>query len=155
MSQELANLPTVELFQNDGSPSARKLFILWNPTLRPKAVSWCSIILVKCWSSYISNWTYFNKLNDVATQLQMLKKARFATDNDELADGSANFVRSRWSNPHEYGLQQYIATINLIYACLFWLACFGQRKRSSSLMYYWKLFLKHKLILNVVVNIVA
>lgn len=121
MSQELANLPTVELFQNDGSPSARKLFILWNPALRPKAVSWCSIILVKCWSSYISNWTYFNKLNDVATQLQMLKKARVATDNDELADGSANFVRSRWSNPHAY-----IATINLIYACLFWLACFDQ-----------------------------
>ncbi|KAF7838556.1 ATP-dependent helicase HRQ1 isoform A [Senna tora] len=33
---ELANLPTVELVQNDGSPSTRKLFILWNPLLRPK-----------------------------------------------------------------------------------------------------------------------
>ena len=30
--QELANLPKVELIQNDGSP-ARKLFILWNPIL--------------------------------------------------------------------------------------------------------------------------
>ncbi|KAL6182984.1 hypothetical protein ACLB2K_044395 [Fragaria x ananassa] len=27
---ELANLPTLELIQNDGSPAARKLFILWN-----------------------------------------------------------------------------------------------------------------------------
>ncbi|XP_028763598.1 uncharacterized protein LOC114721875 isoform X2 [Neltuma alba] len=35
-SMELANLPTLELVQNDGSPSARKLFILWNPILRPK-----------------------------------------------------------------------------------------------------------------------
>ncbi|XP_045812887.1 uncharacterized ATP-dependent helicase YprA isoform X2 [Trifolium pratense] len=60
-SMELANLPKVELFQKDGSPSARKLFILWNPVLRPK--------------------TIFNK-------------ARFAMDNDELADESANFVRS-------------------------------------------------------------
>ncbi|PNY04728.1 ATP-dependent helicase hrq1-like protein [Trifolium pratense] len=59
--RELANLPKVELFQKDGSPSARKLFILWNPVLRPK--------------------TIFNK-------------ARFAMDNDELADESANFVRS-------------------------------------------------------------
>ncbi|XP_054806101.1 uncharacterized protein LOC129308773 isoform X2 [Prosopis cineraria] len=33
---ELANLSTVELVRNDGSPSARKLFILWNPILRPK-----------------------------------------------------------------------------------------------------------------------
>ncbi|KAM6569423.1 hypothetical protein CsatB_017408 [Cannabis sativa] len=28
---ELANLPTIELIQNDGSPSARKQFIFWNP----------------------------------------------------------------------------------------------------------------------------
>ncbi|QHO16981.1 uncharacterized protein [Arachis hypogaea] len=37
-SMELANLPALELFQNDGSPSARKLFILWNPSLHPKAM---------------------------------------------------------------------------------------------------------------------
>ncbi|XP_057441075.1 uncharacterized protein LOC130732945 isoform X2 [Lotus japonicus] len=60
-SMELANLPTLELFQNDGSPSARKLFILWNPILRPKDI---------------------------------LKKAQFAIGNNELADESANFVRS-------------------------------------------------------------
>ncbi|KAL2639720.1 hypothetical protein AAZV13_06G185700 [Glycine max] len=36
-SMELANLSTLELFQNDGSPSTRKLFVLWNPALRPKA----------------------------------------------------------------------------------------------------------------------
>ncbi|XP_027901799.1 uncharacterized protein LOC114162192 isoform X2 [Vigna unguiculata] len=35
-SMELANLSTLELFQNDGSPSTRKLFVLWNPALRPK-----------------------------------------------------------------------------------------------------------------------
>lgn len=60
-SMELANLSTVELFQKDGSPSARKLFILWNPVLRPKA-------------------TFI--------------KAHLAMDNNELADESANFVRS-------------------------------------------------------------
>ncbi|KAF3438232.1 hypothetical protein FNV43_RR20993 [Rhamnella rubrinervis] len=32
--QELANLPKIELMQNEGSPSARKLFILWDPILR-------------------------------------------------------------------------------------------------------------------------
>ena len=37
--QELANLSTLELIQNDGSPSTRKLFVLWNPILRPKSVS--------------------------------------------------------------------------------------------------------------------
>ena len=36
--QELANLPTLELIQSDGSPSARKLFILWNPVVSPKTV---------------------------------------------------------------------------------------------------------------------
>ncbi|KAJ7978775.1 ATP-dependent helicase [Quillaja saponaria] len=36
---ELANLSTVELIQNDGSPSARKLFILWNPDLHPQTLS--------------------------------------------------------------------------------------------------------------------
>ncbi|KAI4335871.1 hypothetical protein L6164_014474 [Bauhinia variegata] len=36
---ELANLSTLELVKNDGSPSARKLFILWNPILRPIAFS--------------------------------------------------------------------------------------------------------------------
>ncbi|XP_059453824.1 uncharacterized protein LOC132184275 isoform X1 [Corylus avellana] len=35
---ELANLPTLELIQNDGSPSARKLFILWNPIACPKTL---------------------------------------------------------------------------------------------------------------------
>jgi hypothetical protein len=55
MSQELANLPTVELFQKDGSPSARKLFILWNPALRPKTVSWSSVVLVKQYNSSSAN----------------------------------------------------------------------------------------------------
>lgn len=41
--QELANLPTLELIQNDGSPSARKLFILWNPIACPKTV--CALLL--------------------------------------------------------------------------------------------------------------
>ncbi|KAK4395736.1 ATP-dependent helicase hrq1 [Sesamum angolense] len=36
--QELANLPTVELIEKDGSPSALKLFMLWNPPLRLKTV---------------------------------------------------------------------------------------------------------------------
>ncbi|XP_030939060.1 uncharacterized protein LOC115963945 isoform X4 [Quercus lobata] len=35
---ELANLPTLELIQSDGSPSARKLFILWNPVVSPKTI---------------------------------------------------------------------------------------------------------------------
>ncbi|XP_062159413.1 uncharacterized protein LOC133866791 isoform X4 [Alnus glutinosa] len=35
---ELANLTTLELIQNDGSPSARKLFILWNPVACPKTL---------------------------------------------------------------------------------------------------------------------
>lgn len=39
--QELANLPTVELIENDGSPSALKLFMLWNPPLYLKTVSSC------------------------------------------------------------------------------------------------------------------
>lgn len=36
--QELANLPKVELIQNDGSPSPRKLFILWNSILCQETV---------------------------------------------------------------------------------------------------------------------
>ncbi|KAL2242976.1 UNVERIFIED_CONTAM: ATP-dependent helicase hrq1, partial [Sesamum indicum] len=36
--QELANLPTVELIEKDGSPSALKLFMLWNPPLCLKTV---------------------------------------------------------------------------------------------------------------------
>lgn len=32
-AMELANLRTLELIQNDGSPSSRKYFMLWNPTL--------------------------------------------------------------------------------------------------------------------------
>lgn len=36
--QELANLPKAELIENDGSPSARKLFILWNPVLHQETV---------------------------------------------------------------------------------------------------------------------
>ncbi|XP_028086741.1 uncharacterized protein LOC114287554 isoform X2 [Camellia sinensis] len=38
-AMELANLPTMELIQNDGSPSGQKLFVLWNPPLCPKTVS--------------------------------------------------------------------------------------------------------------------
>ncbi|KAF1892714.1 hypothetical protein Lal_00042604 [Lupinus albus] len=37
-SMELANLPTMELFQNDGSPSSGKRFILWNPVPLLKAI---------------------------------------------------------------------------------------------------------------------
>ncbi|KAG9151551.1 hypothetical protein Leryth_019742 [Lithospermum erythrorhizon] len=32
-AKELANLSTIELIKNDGSPSTRKLFVLWNPPL--------------------------------------------------------------------------------------------------------------------------
>ncbi|KAK7328471.1 hypothetical protein VNO77_22578 [Canavalia gladiata] len=60
-SMELANLHTLKLFQNDGSPSTRKLFVLWNPALHPKAI---------------------------------VKKVQFAMGADEMADESANFVRS-------------------------------------------------------------
>ncbi|XP_061955868.1 uncharacterized protein LOC133677772 isoform X7 [Populus nigra] len=35
---ELANLSTLELIKNDGSPSSRKLFVLWNPTSCPRIV---------------------------------------------------------------------------------------------------------------------
>ncbi|XP_016493149.2 uncharacterized protein LOC107812528 isoform X2 [Nicotiana tabacum] len=38
-SKELSNLPTMELIQNDGSPSGSKLFVLWNPPLRLKMIS--------------------------------------------------------------------------------------------------------------------
>ena len=31
--QELGNLSSLELIDNDGSPSARKLFLLWNPVM--------------------------------------------------------------------------------------------------------------------------
>ncbi|XP_073119488.1 uncharacterized protein [Henckelia pumila] len=37
-AMELANLPTVDLIENDGSPSALKLFMLWNPPLCLKTV---------------------------------------------------------------------------------------------------------------------
>ncbi|XP_057517360.1 uncharacterized protein LOC130798412 isoform X2 [Amaranthus tricolor] len=37
-AMELANLPTMELIDNDGSPSAPKLFTFWNPPLSPKTV---------------------------------------------------------------------------------------------------------------------
>ncbi|XP_021731008.1 uncharacterized protein LOC110697909 isoform X2 [Chenopodium quinoa] len=37
-AMELANLPTMELIDKDGSPSAPKSFILWNPPLLPKTV---------------------------------------------------------------------------------------------------------------------
>ncbi|GER38598.1 dead box ATP-dependent RNA helicase [Striga asiatica] len=37
-AMELANLPTIELIENDGSPSGLKLFILWNPPLCLKTV---------------------------------------------------------------------------------------------------------------------
>lgn len=36
--QELANLPEVELIQNDGSPAPKKLFILWNPIVKRENV---------------------------------------------------------------------------------------------------------------------
>ncbi|XP_043813361.1 uncharacterized ATP-dependent helicase YprA isoform X3 [Manihot esculenta] len=36
---ELANLSTLELINNDGSPSSQKLFALWNPTSYPETVS--------------------------------------------------------------------------------------------------------------------
>ncbi|KAG5618424.1 hypothetical protein H5410_018248 [Solanum commersonii] len=38
-SKELSNLPTIELIQNDGSPSGLKLFMFWNPPLRLKKIS--------------------------------------------------------------------------------------------------------------------
>ncbi|KAI3954476.1 hypothetical protein MKW92_053461 [Papaver armeniacum] len=38
-AMELANLQTVELIQNDGSPCGPKLFMLWNPPLYMKTVS--------------------------------------------------------------------------------------------------------------------
>ncbi|XP_074316477.1 uncharacterized protein LOC141652775 isoform X2 [Silene latifolia] len=38
-AMELANLPTVELIDKDGSPSGPKLFILWNPPLCNKTVT--------------------------------------------------------------------------------------------------------------------
>ncbi|KAH6797259.1 UBQ protein [Perilla frutescens var. hirtella] len=37
-AMELANLPSIELIENDGSPSALKLFMLWNPPLCLKTV---------------------------------------------------------------------------------------------------------------------
>ncbi|XP_031376686.1 uncharacterized protein LOC116192305 isoform X2 [Punica granatum] len=37
-SMELANLSTLELIQNDGSPASQKLFVLWNSSLQPKTV---------------------------------------------------------------------------------------------------------------------
>ncbi|KAK3013340.1 hypothetical protein RJ639_009552, partial [Escallonia herrerae] len=38
-SMELANLPTMELIQNDGSPSGPKFFVLWNPPLCLRTVT--------------------------------------------------------------------------------------------------------------------
>eukprot|EP00261_Vitis_vinifera_P040946 XP_019082189.1 PREDICTED: uncharacterized protein LOC100257644 isoform X5 [Vitis vinifera] len=38
-AMELANLPTLELIHNDGSPSGPKFFALWNPALCSKTVS--------------------------------------------------------------------------------------------------------------------
>lgn len=40
-AMELANLPTLELIQNDGSPSGPKFFALWNPALCSKTVGAC------------------------------------------------------------------------------------------------------------------
>lgn len=40
---ELANLSTLELIQNDGSPSALKHFVLWNPALRVSKRSHSSV----------------------------------------------------------------------------------------------------------------
>ncbi|KAK4804833.1 hypothetical protein SAY86_004650 [Trapa natans] len=37
-SMELANLSTLELIQNDGSPAAQKLFVLWNSSSRQQTV---------------------------------------------------------------------------------------------------------------------
>lgn len=38
-AKELANLPALELIQNDGSPSGPKLFVLWNPPLCLRTIS--------------------------------------------------------------------------------------------------------------------
>lgn len=38
MLQELANLSTLELIKNDGSPSSQKHFVLWNPTPNTRTV---------------------------------------------------------------------------------------------------------------------
>lgn len=38
-SKELSNLPTIELIQNDGSPSGSKHFVFWNPPLRMNMIS--------------------------------------------------------------------------------------------------------------------
>ncbi|CAH8312661.1 unnamed protein product [Eruca vesicaria subsp. sativa] len=35
---ELANLSELELIEKDGSPSSKKLFVLWSPTIRPTTV---------------------------------------------------------------------------------------------------------------------
>lgn len=38
MVQELANLSELELIEKDGSPSSKKLFVLWNPSAPPTTV---------------------------------------------------------------------------------------------------------------------
>ncbi|KAK9278899.1 hypothetical protein L1049_028480 [Liquidambar formosana] len=44
-AMELAKLQTLELIQNDGSPSSQKFFILWNPPLCLRTVG---VLLVSC-----------------------------------------------------------------------------------------------------------
>lgn len=41
-AMELAGVDTMKVIQNDGSPSGLKLFVLWNPPLSLKTVSWKS-----------------------------------------------------------------------------------------------------------------
>lgn len=118
--QELANLPTLELFQNDGSPSARKLFILWNPILRPKDVSWNSFCEV-IYSSYSVNWRH------ICTTLMLLLP--YCRSWRKL---SLQLVIMSWQmkvlilfvqgdNPCIYGLQYYktLELLTLMYAALF------------------------------------
>ena len=86
--QELANLPKVELIQNDGSP-ARKLFILWNPILRQETVG----ALLPSWPrktmtiSFCKYWLcYFIKVSNETNSTVYTRKS---------AEGSAKVRSSR------------------------------------------------------------
>lgn len=62
LHQELANLPNLELIQNDGSPCGPKYFLLWNPPLYSTNVS----------SFYLSIWICFSCSNFVLLLEQSL-----------------------------------------------------------------------------------